>query len=246
MRLSRHVPALCLILFFALPGCAGEEERNLPASASPSVTLEQAAFSVLPSPEPSPVPVDDGWFADAAMIGHSLMAGMELYSGLDTPDYYTLSGGSVSQLLSSGEVTLPGGGTGRLEDALAGRQYRRFVLFLGINEVAGELNLLESDYLRLLSLVRSNSPDAEIYILSVLPVTRSKAAAGVLTLERIDAYNQMLQTLCAEEGCRYVDLYACFADEDGYLPDDSSTDGLHLESGQYAALLEQLKLLVAG
>lgn len=243
MRISRHIPALCLILFLALSGCAGEGERTLPASAS--IPVEQAAFSDLPSPEPSPVPVDDSWFTDTAMIGHSLMAGMELYSGLDTPDYYTLTGGSVSQLLSSGEVTLPGGGKSRLADALAGRQYRRFVLFLGVNELAGEMNILESDYLRLLSLVRSNSPDAEIYVLSVLPVTRHKAAAGVLTLERIDAYNQMLQTLCAEEGCRYVDLYACFADEDGYLPAESSTDGLHLESGQYAVLLERLKLLVA-
>lgn len=229
--------ALCLALLLPLAGC-GEREPAEPSFMEKEIPVYFVDEGPLVQKSD---PVDDDWFADTAMIGHSLMRGIELYSGLETPDYYTLTGGSVSRLLSSREVTLPGGGTGRLADALEGHSYERFYLFMGINEIANNMDTLKSDYEKLVELVRTQVPEAPVYVLAVIPVTQSKASGGIFTLERIGAYNKMLLDLCEAQDCWYVDLYECFAGEDGYLPSTASTDGIHLKESEYGILLEYLK-----
>lgn len=229
------IRALSLVLCLLLAGCQAQTP-SVPVYASMALPVDSSA-----APAPSPTAVDDSWFENTAMIGHSLMHGIQLYSGLETPDYYTLTGGSVAQLLSSSEVTLPGGGTGKLAEALEGKTYERFYLFMGINEIANPMNSIKRDYERLVELVLAGAPDAEVYVLAVVPVTRNKADGGLFTLERILDYNEMLKTLCSDYGCHYVDLYECFADEEGYLPSSASTDGIHLKEGQYPVLLEYLK-----
>lgn len=235
----------------ALLAACGEPQSGptavLPVGGStqPSAPSEPAS-SHSPTPAPAPMPsmhdaVDDGWFSNTAMIGHSLMEGMRVNSGLDTPDYYTLVGASISRLLSSSEVCLPDGSFGSLEDALEGTDYEHVYLFMGINEIDGDLGALKSEYQRLLDLVERCAPDADIYVLAVLPVTRSKADEGIFTLDRITAYNGMLQELCAEQGCWYVDVYSFYADLDGYLPDTASNDGIHLYAGEYPELLRYIK-----
>lgn len=241
---------LCAAALLLLAGC------GLPASpyepAGPADTAQPATGGppeVVPKEDPV-VPlrdaVDDEWFANTAMIGHSLMEGMRANSGLTTPDYYSLTGASVSVLLSSYEVHLPNGGYGSLSDAMEGTDYDHVYLFMGINEVSGALEGLKSDYQRLLDLVREKSPHADIYVLAVLPVTADKAAEGVFTLERITAYNGMLRELCAEQGCWYVDVYDFYADADGYLPSTASNDGVHLYAGEYPELLRYIKRHTAG
>lgn len=233
MNFLNFLLLLSASLFLPVTGC--EDSSSVQAAANlPEVALYDQAV-------PENDPVDDDWFSDTAMIGHSLMRGMEGYSGLDTPDYYTLSGSSVSQLLSSSEVELPGGGQGKLSTALGEQSYERVYLFMGVNEICGDLSTLKADYQQLLDLVRETSPEASIYVLAVTPVTRNKAAGGTFTLERISAYNEMLLDLCGEQECWYVDTYECFAGEDGYLPSGASSDGIHLKKEQYPVLRDYLK-----
>ena len=112
---------------------------------------------------------------------------------------------------------------------------------MGINEIDGALDTLRGSYQQLLDLVRANVPSADIYVLAVLPVTKEKAAEGVFTIDKITAYNGMLQELCAEQGCWYVDTYNFYADKDGYLPSSASSDGVHLYAGEYPELLRYIK-----
>lgn len=235
--------ALCMTISLLLPvsGCS-EAEPGAPGTEDPA---PPASLSY-DQPVPESDAVDDDWFSNTAMIGHSLMQGMQGYSGLNTPDYYTLNGAMASQLLTSNEIKLPSGATGTLSGGLSGKTYENVYLFVGINEISGDLTVLKNDYLRLIELVRSNSPDASIYVLAVLPVTERKASGGVFTLNRITAYNDMLLELCGEEECWYIDLYDCFADENGYLPSSASFDGIHLEAEQYIVLADYLKTHTAG
>lgn len=246
--MRRSVPViLCAAVFALLAGCswpsAGSDspETPSPSDASPA---SAGVAEIVPKEDPV-VPVreavDDEWFSNTAMIGHSLMEGMRLNSGLDTPDYYTLVGASVAGLLSSSEVRLPDGRYGSLASALTGAGYDHVYLFMGINEIDGALDALRSNFQQLLDLVRDKVPGADIYVLAVLPVTRDKAAEGVFTVSKITAYNEMLQQLCAEQGCWYVDTYNFYADNDGYLPASASNDGIHLYAGEYPELLRYIK-----
>ena len=224
---------LTALSLLPLEGCALQPSQAA-GTAEISVSAEYG--------EPLPVgeAVADDWFSDTAFIGHSLIQGFAGYGGLSTADYYYLSGASVETLLYSSEVTTPGG-TGRLADALAGREYERVYLMMGINEIAGDPAVLKADYLELIDLVRENNPDAALYVISVLPVTEKKDAGGDFTIDRITRYNDMLMELCAEEECWYVDLYSCFADEGGFLPSSASTDGIHLKQEQYLVMLDYLR-----
>lgn len=235
---------LCAAALALLAGCGLPAPVPTGSAAPAGPAASESGPEIVPKEDPV-VPmrdaVDDEWFANTAMIGHSLMEGMRANSGLDTPDYYSLTGASVSVLLSSGEVHLPDGSYGTLAGGLSGTDYDHVYLFMGINEVGGALDTLESDYQRLLDLVREKAPHADIYVLAVLPVTEYKAAEGVFTVERITAYNEMLQTLCARQGCWYVDVYNFYADPNGYLPASASTDGVHLYPGEYPELLRYIK-----
>lgn len=235
---------LCAAALALLAGCGLPDAVPTGSAAPAGPAAGDGPAEIVPKEDPV-VPlrdaVDDDWFANTAMIGHSLMEGMRANSGLDTPDYYTLTGASVSVLLSSGEVHLPNGSYGTLAGGLSGTDYDHVYLFMGINEVSGALDTLQSDYQRLLDLVREKAPHADIYVLAVLPVTEYKAAEGVFTVERITAYNEMLQTLCAQQGCWYVDVYNFYADPNGYLPDSASSDGVHLYAGEYPELLRYIK-----
>lgn len=184
--------------------------------------------------------VGDEWFEDAAFIGHSLIFGLSEYSGLET-DYYSLSGSSARTIVRSSEVSLPGGKKGTLESGLAAHSYEKIYLMIGINEVCNDLEWLKVDYLNFLELVRKYNPDADIFVLAVAPVTRTKDAGGTFTIKNILKYNDMLRELCAEEGCWYIDTYAAFADGEGFLPSSSSSDGIHLTVGAYKEMLEYVR-----
>lgn len=234
-------PLLALITALSLlpmEGCA-------PQAIEVDAGAELTAAAEYGEPLPERDGVEDDWFSDAAFIGHSLIQGFAGYSGLTAPDYYYLPGSSVETLLYSKELTIPGG-TGSLRSGLRGKSYEKIYLMMGINEIAGNLAVLKSDYEKLIELVREYCPDAEVYVLSVLPVTQRKDSGGDFTIARITAYNDMLQELCAEEECWYVDLYDCFADEKGYLPSASSSDGIHLNRDQYSVMLDYLKTHTAG
>lgn len=183
---------------------------------------------------------DPRWFDDALMIGHSMMVGFEAYGGLWTPHYCALTGASVDQMLSYREFPLPLGGNGTLEEVLQQESYGKVYVMLGVNEITSGLEATRESYEELLALIWSAQPEAQIYVISVLPVTRSRDSGGTITIERILAYNEMLLEMCEEDGCWYLDLYSYFADEEDFLPSEDSTDGLHPVDALYPMMLDYL------
>ncbi|XHX78133.1 MAG: GDSL-type esterase/lipase family protein [Stenomitos frigidus ULC029] len=71
-------------------------------------------------------------------------------------------------------------------------------------------------------------PQAQIVVQSILP-TRTAAVPG----DRVSWLNQRLAAIAQEDGAAFLDLYTAFADLDGGLRDDLTTDGLHLNASGY-------------
>lgn len=230
------ITALSIMPLGACADTVVELETILPEeSIEVEVTIDYS------KPLSSSEAVSNDWFENTAFIGHSLIQGLSDSEVLPEADYYHLAGSSVSSLLSSGKVKQPDGSSKSLVSGLEKQTYEKVYLMMGINEVAGTKKAMKADYLKLINTVRTYNPDAEIYVLAVLPVSYSKSSAGTFTIERIQAYNEMLREICGEEQCWYVDLYACFANEDGYLPSSAATDGIHLKSKQYTVMLDYLR-----
>ncbi|MEG0321185.1 MAG: GDSL-type esterase/lipase family protein [Oscillospiraceae bacterium] len=192
-------------------------------------------------PAPESAPVEDSFFADSAFIGHSLIEGFAGYSGLEGPDFFAETGFSVQRSMSYDGFELPDGSYGRLKTGLSMASYDKVYIMFGINEIGSGTEVFTRDMSAMIDLVREYQPEANLYVLAVTPTTRYESETTSFNRDNIRAYNDALQTLCGVKECIFVDLFSCFADENGYLPDDKSSDGIHFYSQPYVEMLQYLK-----
>lgn len=174
---------------------------------------------------------EDAFFADAAMLGNSLVDGMMLCSGLKM-DFY---GGTSLTVFNN-----------RL-DALLKKQYGKVYIQFGINELVGSKDDFIAAYRRIIDRIRETMPEAEIYIMAITPVTRSKDAEGTFTMKRIGDFNAALYALAEESGCWYLDSFTLLCDDSGYLPEAyGGWDGSpHLDTAGYLAWAELVRTYYA-
>lgn len=147
---------------------------------------------------------DDSFFDDAAMVGNSLVQGMQLYSGLSNIDYYCYQGISVNTVDSY--VT-----------ELCKKQYGKVYIELGINEISLTPESFAAAYGKSIDRIREAMPDADIYIMAVTPVTQARSSEGTFTMKRIGGFNEALRALAAEKECWFLDCCTPLCDETGYL-----------------------------
>ena len=139
-------------------------------------------------------------------------------------------------------VTLEDGSVGTILEGLAQKPYGKIYILLGINEISMRPEDFRAAYETLLDRIAEIQPDADIYIEGLSPVTRWKSEQSpYFNMENIRAYNSELYELAAGRGLYYIDLCEALADEEGYLPDDCDTDGVHFAAFYYAKWYEYLK-----
>jgi lysophospholipase L1-like esterase len=214
-----------------------------------------------PEPEPEQVPedaytgpdlaqreqVDDEFFADAAFFGNSLVDGLGHFGGLEYGDFYAATSASVVNVGLTQNSQLSNGNSATLLDALTEHSYGKIYILLGINEIGFEPDYFAQLYNAVLDTIAQAEPDADIYIMSLSPVTEERSDSGELfSMERIELYNQTLYRIAEEREYYYVDLCQALADEDGYLDSDCSTDGIHLKTGEYPRWADYLRTHYAG
>ena len=93
-------------------------------------------------------------------------------------------------------------------------------------------------------LIRSVSPDTQIYIISQMPVTKDFVQGshkGKDAQERFDLVNETVRQECEALGIRYVDLATGLKGENGLLPSAYCGDGLvHLNDEGYEIFAREL------
>jgi len=82
---------------------------------------------------------------------------------------------------------------------------------------------------KIMQRLRQAHPQAQIMINSVLPTRLANISSDRTTL-----LNQQISRLAGQEGVSYLALTSAFADTDGTLRREFTTDGLHLSSQGYA------------
>lgn len=173
-------------------------------------------------------PADDMFFDDAAFLGNSLVDGFRLYSGLKTCDVYASTSMTVL-------------GAGDLVAQMPAENYGKVYILLGINEIGYDTDYFCEQYAALLDKIEASQSEADIYIMSLTPVSQAKSAGGTFTMERINAYNTALLQLAEDRGIWFIDLVEAMADEAGYLPADVTTDGVHFTVEEYQVWLDCLR-----
>lgn len=256
--------AAALLLATGIPGGAAvtsplvEAAEPVPYEAAPAAVKNEAeeAGSEAPPPEeagepetviPCPVPeteaVEDTYFDDAAFLGDSRTQGLFLYSGLKTGREFAAVGATVESVFTKKNCQTESGAKVPLLDAMKDQPCGKVYIMLGMNELGwSKLETYHDQYARLIDRIREDHPDAKIALQSIPPVSaKQDAKKTYVNNERIRAYNEIVRTLAEEKGCYFLDVAACLTGEDGVLPAERTTDGVHFNTAGCRAWLDCLR-----
>ena len=158
------------------------------------------------------------WFSDALIIGETRISGVEIYGLAPGADLYYSSS-------MTAESAKEGSGYDRNENStslsavLAGKQYGKIYICLGLNEMGwNHINEFEGSLGSLVDMVKQAQPNADIYLQTVLPVTASLASShSYITLERIASMNSMIQSVAMSRNVFFLGLPEELTMEDGSL-----------------------------
>jgi lysophospholipase L1-like esterase len=114
-------------------------------------------------------------------------------------------------------------------------------IMVGINDMiwGGSDDTLLANVRAMVNYLHRAHPNANIVLQSILPhggdqaSWEGKAKLDAIPPSRIAAANASLKAIAAETGADYLDLYPLFVNGEGYLREDLTTDGLHLNHDGY-------------
>ena len=224
------------------PPAVTDTPEPTPSPVPPEEELEAYDFS---QPVPESEPVDNSYFEDAVFIGDSRTDGFMLYSGIGCGTNLTSNGLSIFEVTEKKAFTIDGTKY-TLLDALGRQQYGKVYISLGINELGyyDDQGFYEA-YCQTIDLIRQCQPHAVIYIQGLIPLNEDVIAqtggASYLKNDHLLIYNDLMKQVAEEKQVAFLDLNPYFAGEDGQLPAEASTDGIHLRKAYCEQWLEYLK-----
>jgi lysophospholipase L1-like esterase len=113
-------------------------------------------------------------------------------------------------------------------------------LMIGINDIKAGVNNDEvlSNYSNIISKIKTEKPNVNIYIQSILPASEYRTTVD---FEELDNINQYISNIAfTNSGVTYIDLHSLYADENGYMKDEYTTDGVHLTELGYSVWINEL------
>lgn len=169
-------------------------------------------------------------FSDAVFIGNSLTVGLGMNSGKPLASFFASTGLNVNTVWDSDTIRLDDGSYGTVFDGLSKKQFSRVYVMFGINELGWPYKeVFRDNYIKVVEKIKELQPSARIYIESVLPVSPEAVNTDpVFTTENVDAFNEYVKEVASGTGSTYLDVNSVLRQEDGSLPTEASTDGIHL------------------
>ena len=194
-----------------------------------------------PVPESEAAPED--YFSDAAFLGDSRTDGLLLYSGIKGATGLSYKGLMISELEDKKVKFTVSGITDTVMGALGKTSYGKVYMMFGVNELGwyNDQKFYET-YTQEVQRVKELQPGAVIYLQSIIPVTQSKSDShAYFTNENIARYNAIIQQVAEEQEVYYLDVASALVDESGALPEEGSTDGIHMTRSYYKLWYQYLQ-----
>ena len=204
------------------------------AEAKPDAAPEQETAPT--SEDNSPFrTVDESYFSDALFIGDARVDGLRLYAPFDGADYFCSTEMTLTDCMDV-KISVEGRGETTLPQLLSHRRYGKIYISLGINEMGYDLDYLTNQFDTVFEALREAEPDAIIYIMANLHVTKSYAdAEAIFQSDRVDELNRRFGEYADGLHSYYIDENEIFDDAEGYLV-SSYTEDETLLSGKYYKL----------
>ena len=124
-------------------------------------------------------------------------------------------------------------------DEVTESQPRKIFLLVGTNCLAADIPVAQvvRNYRKILERVRRESPQTQVFVISVLPVNPRVTKGPVHVNATIRELNRQLRDLAGQfESVAFLDVFDALTDASGDLRKDLTTDGLHLNLDGYLVL----------
>lgn len=208
-----------------LPGLAGEMK------AKPFIRLEDGAYPC---------------FDNALFLGNSRVETLAEYGLAPNADNFAKVGINIRTIYENTD-----GGASIFEKAGYG-SYDKIILVFGDNECSWPyLDVFEKEYEELVNRLAVKQPGAKIYIQSVLPISKKANEDETnikdgYTQENIEKINKVIKTVAENTNSVYLPAPEEFAADDGFMPDDAASDGVHFGKKYCLIWLEYLAKTMEG
>lgn len=233
----------------SMPSNQPDAEPSAQPDATPSGQPDAAPSGqpdTTPTPEPTPTPIplgDDGlpivdyctvdstYFDDAVFIGDSRTRSLQLYSGLENTTFLADTGLTIYTVLDK-QLTSSTGEKTTVRDYLSSHSFHKIYMMLGVNELGtGTTESFVTSYHEVLQTVQELQPDAVIYLQAIMNISQSKHNEGTyINNDTIHERNELLKTLADNQSIYWLDVNPAVCDENGYLIDEYTFDGVHLQA----------------
>lgn len=178
-----------------------------------------------------------------AFIGDSRTQGFIMYNGLKDVQDYSYVGLMVDTAMTKEFIKISNGNKITLLQDMKEKNIKRVYIMLGVNELGWSYpQVFKSKYKELINEIKKVKPEAQIYVQSIIPVTKAKDKSDkYFNNTRIKQYNQLIKEVAKEENVKYLDVQTALVNSEGYLPEETSPDGIHIGAKYCEKWLEYLK-----
>lgn len=172
---------------------------------------------------------DEDYFKDAVFIGDSRTEGFGIQAEIENINCYAKKGLAVNTFFHWKAVKENGKDKTILQ-ALKNKNFKKVYIMFGYNELGWPTDEgFIKQYKKVINSIKKVQPDAEIYIQSVIYVSKTRSEAEKYENNKnIIKRNKAIKKMADELGCHYLNLNKVFSDKEGNLVKDAATDGIHL------------------
>ncbi len=180
---------------------------------------------------------DISYFSNDLFIGDSIYTGLYLYGYFPKSQVFAAVGMGPN---TASTVEIDGyTAAGRAKEM----QPPHIFIMLGTNGLAYlDASFMADSMKTLVNGLHEASPESEICIISIPPVTYEHELGGNETMAKVNKYNSLLETAAGECGATYLDLCSRLQSDSGYFSSKyAEADGLHFLGAAYKKMLSFLQ-----
>lgn len=180
---------------------------------------------------------------NVAFIGDSRTQAFLMYAGVNEAIDYTNVGLMVDTAVTKKFVKADKGEKVTILEDMAKRNIDTVYIMLGVNELGWRYsNIFIDKYGKLIDLIRQINPNCEILVQSIIPLTKTKSDNDdIYKNEKVKEYNDLLKEMAKEKNVKYIDVASVLSNNNGDLPEEASSDGVHLNKEYCLKWLDYLK-----
>ena len=187
--------------------------------------------------------VSNDYFDDAVFIGNSQMEGVAIYSSMKNVTVLAGKGIMVDTIFTKEVIKTKDSNRITIMSALELKKFGKIYIMLGANELGWAYDYeFIKQYGKVIDKLKELQPEAKIYVNAIMPVSKAKSNSDkIYNNKNIEKFNKLIMNMTKEKEVYYVDSKEALADEEGNLPANSTTDGVHFNSIYYEKWFNYLK-----